>query len=54
MAARLEQLNKKFNSSVIVSKEVIDNMKTDGIEYISLGYVTVTGFANPLGVYKLL
>ena len=26
LAARLEQLNKKFNSSVIVSKDVIDNM----------------------------
>ena len=27
LAARLEQFNKEFNSSVIVSKDVIDNMK---------------------------
>jgi adenylate cyclase len=53
LAARLEQLNKEFNSSVIVSKDVIDNVKTDGIEWISLGDVNVKGFANPVGVYKL-
>jgi adenylate cyclase len=53
LAARLEQLNKEFNSSVIVSKDVIDNMKTEGVEYISLGNVTVKGFAKPIEVYKL-
>jgi len=54
LAARLEQLNKEFNSSVIVSKDVIDNMKTEGVEFISLGNVTVKGFANPIEVYRLL
>jgi adenylate cyclase len=53
LAARLEQLNKEFNSSVIVSKDVIDNMKTEGVEYISLGNVNVKGFANPIGVYRI-
>ena len=53
LAARLEQLNKEFNSSVIVSKDVIDNMKTEGVEYISLGEVNAKGFANPIEVYKL-
>jgi len=53
LAARLEQLNKEFNSSVIVSKDVIDNMKTEGIEFTSLGDVNVKGFANPIEVYKL-
>ena len=53
LAARLEQLNKEFNSSVIVSKDVIDNLKTDGIEWISLGDINVKGFANPIEVYKL-
>jgi adenylate cyclase len=52
LAARLEQLNKEFNSSVIVSKDVIDNLKTEGVEYIFLGDVTVKGFANPIEVYK--
>ena len=75
LAARLEQLNKEFNSSVIVSKDVIDNMnrvllkqdeihltktnnykqmKTEGVEFISLGDVNVKGFANAVGVYRLL
>ncbi len=54
MAARLEQLNKEFNSSVIVSKDIIANMKTEGVEFISLGDVNVKGFANPIEVYKLL
>jgi len=54
LAARLEQLNKEFNSSVIVSKDVIDKMNTEGVEFISLGDVNVKGFVNPIGVYKLL
>ena len=49
----MEQLNKEFNSSVIVSKDVIDNVKTEGIEFISLGDAAVKGFANPIEVYKL-
>jgi len=39
LAARLEQLNKEFNSSVIVSKDVVDNIKTEDFEFISLGDV---------------
>ncbi len=53
LAARLEQLNKEFNSSVIVSKDVVDNINTEGVEFISLGDVNVNGFANPVEVYRL-
>ena len=53
LAARLGQLNKKFNSSVIVSKNVIDNMKAERVEFISLGDVNVKGFVNPIEVYRL-
>jgi adenylate cyclase len=53
LAARLEQLNKEFSSSVIVSKDVIDNVNIEDIEHQSLGNVTVKGFANPIEVYKL-
>ena len=38
---------------VIVSKDVIINIKTEGVEYISLGDVTIKGIANPIEVYKL-
>ncbi len=53
MAARLEHLNKEFNSSVIVSQDVNDNMNTEGVEFISLGDVIVKGFVNPIEIYKL-
>jgi len=53
LAARLEQLNKEFNSSIIVSKDVVDNIKTEGVEFISLGDVIVKGFENPIEVYRL-
>ncbi len=32
LAARLEQLNKEFNSSVTVSKDVIDNVKRSSLK----------------------
>jgi adenylate cyclase len=51
MAASLEPLNKEFNTSIIVSKDVIENIKD--VEHSSLGDVTVKGFANPIEVYKL-
>jgi adenylate cyclase len=53
LAARLEQLNKEFNSSVIVSKDVIDNVNIEDIEHRPLGNVTIKGFANPIKVYEL-
>ncbi|MGB5529790.1 MAG: adenylate/guanylate cyclase domain-containing protein, partial [Ignavibacteriaceae bacterium] len=53
LAARLEQLNKEFNSSVIVSKDVIDKIKTEGVEFISLGIVSVKGFVNPIEIFRI-
>jgi adenylate cyclase len=53
LAARLEQLNKEFNSSVIASEDVIDNIKTGELKYSSLGDVNIKGFTNSIGVYKL-
>ena len=53
LASRLEQLNKEFNSSIIVSKDVIDNMKTEGVEFMSLGDVNIKGFANPIDVFRI-
>ena len=53
LVARLEQLNKEFNSSVIVSKDVIDNIKIEDVEFISLGKVNIKGCANPIEIYTL-
>ena len=53
LASRLEQLNKKFSSSLIVSKEVINNINIKDVECKLLGNVSVKGFANHIEVYKL-
>jgi len=53
-ATRLGQLNKEFNSSVNVSKYVINNVKAEGAEFIFLVDVNVKGFANAVEVHKLL
>ena len=37
--------------TVIISKDAIDNMKTEGVKFISLGDVNVKGFINPNEVY---
>jgi len=37
----------------LILKNVIDNMQSDGIEFISLGDVIIKGFAYPIKVYKL-
>ena len=52
LAARLEQLNKEFNSSILVSKEVIE--KIEYIEYKYLGKATLKGLAGQAEVYELL
>ena len=39
---------------VIVSKDVIDNMNTEDVEFISLGDVNVKGFVNVLGICRLM
>jgi adenylate cyclase len=52
LAARLEQLNKEFNSSIVVSIDVIKNVKD--VQHNALGTVEVKGFSNPVEVYKLL
>jgi len=53
LAARLEQLNKEFNSSIIISKDVIDNISAAETRTLLLGKVTVKGFANSLEVYQV-
>jgi adenylate cyclase len=52
LAARLEQLNKEFHSSIIVSKEVIDKIDSPEIKFGSLGEVKIKGFEKPIEVYK--
>ena len=53
MAARLEQLNKEYNSSILISIEVLDKISSGEIPSEFLGSVNVKGRTEPMGVYKL-
>jgi class 3 adenylate cyclase len=53
LASRIEQLNKKFNSQLLISEEVLNNIKEDGISPESLGSVEVKGREKPIHIYKL-
>ena len=53
MAARIEQLNKEYNSSVLVSKEVLNKITSNDLTTEFLGPVKVKGRTEPVEVYKL-
>jgi class 3 adenylate cyclase/Tfp pilus assembly protein PilF len=53
LASRIEQLNKKYNSQLLISEEVLHNIKQDGISSESLGSVEVKGREKPINIYKL-
>jgi len=52
-AARLESLNKEFNSQLLVSAAVRDALGDDGSDAVSLGEVAVRGYDRPMTVWQL-
>jgi adenylate cyclase len=52
-AARLEALNKEFNSQLLVSAAVRDALGEDGTDAVSLGEVAVRGYDRPMTVWQL-
>jgi adenylate cyclase len=52
-ASRLEQLNKEFNSQLLVSAAVRDALGDDGGDAISLGEVAIRGYDRPMLVWQL-
>jgi adenylate cyclase len=52
-AARLEQLNKEFNSQLLVSASVRDALGGDGNDAVSLGEVAIRGYDRPMTVWQL-
>jgi adenylate cyclase len=52
-AARLEQLNKEFNSQLLISASVRDALGGDGSDAVSLGEVAVRGYDRPMTVWQL-
>jgi adenylate cyclase len=52
-ASRLEQLNKEFNSQLLVSAAVRDALGDDGRDAVSLGEVAIRGYDRPMLVWQL-
>jgi adenylate cyclase len=52
-AARLEALNKEFNSQLLVSATVRDALGEDGTGAVSLGEVANRGYDRPMTVWQL-
>jgi adenylate cyclase len=52
-AARLEQLNKEFNSQLLVSASVRDALGGEVNDAVSLGEVPVRGYDRPMTVWQL-
>jgi len=52
-AARLEQLNKEFNSQLLISASVRDALGGDGNDAVPLGEVAIRGCDRPMTVWQL-
>jgi adenylate cyclase len=52
-AARLEQLNKEFNSQLLVSAAVRDALGDEGNDAVPLGEVAIRGYDRPMAVWQL-
>ena len=54
IAARLEQLNKKYNSRFMTSKDVLNRMSNNDFEYIDHGEVQVKGINEKVNVIQVV
>jgi adenylate cyclase len=52
-AARLEALNKDFNSQFLISSSVRDVLGEDGRDAVSLGEVPIRGYDKPMTIWQL-
>jgi class 3 adenylate cyclase len=53
IAARIEPLNKKFNSQFLISESVLNDIQKDDIEVEDMGELALKGIEFPVRVYKL-
>lgn len=53
LASRIEQLNKKYNSQVLISEAVQSGVHLHGVEAVEMGSVDVRGRAEPVRIYRL-
>ena len=53
LAARIEQMNKEFDSQVLVSEEVVQAVKGIDTDATRFGKVALKGWGQPVDLYKL-
>lgn len=54
VAARLEQLNKEFNSELLISKAVFERINLDGLKPVRHFQVKIKGQSEPIEVYQII
>ena len=54
LASRIEQLNKKYDSTVLISKEVMDKIQIEENKYKSLGQVDIKGRQKPIEIFQIV
>jgi adenylate cyclase len=52
-AARVEALNKEFNSQFLISQAVLDELGDDCKDAVALGEVPIRGYDRPMAVWQL-
>ncbi len=53
LASRIEQLNKEYNSQLLISKDVLEKIDKEKIEHELIGPVELRGCEEPITIYKL-
>ncbi|MBI9071390.1 MAG: adenylate/guanylate cyclase domain-containing protein [Melioribacteraceae bacterium] len=53
LASRLEQLNKEFNSQLLISKEVLDKVDSAKISLVEHGLSDIKGRTEPLEIFEI-
>jgi len=53
LASRIEELNKQYGSQLLISKEVLENIRDHQIQPEFIGSVLLKGRINPIDIYKL-
>lgn len=54
LASRIEQLNKKYASDVLISGEVFEKLETQDIKVQSMGLIELKGRAEPMEIIRLV
>ena len=54
IAARIEQLNKKFGSQFLVSKDLFSQIDNQHLKSKYLGEQVLKGISNPVDIYQLV